>query len=110
MARFAGEWPLGKRELNIIDKNVSFLKRNIDTSGGLLAEMRNRNTITERQKEFVSGEPNQYQRNTALFDIIRRNSLTEYMSTIDSLMKTNQEHIAEILRRGGSKYFHLHER
>lgn len=97
-AQFVGDWPLGEREIGILDKNVTFLKRKISTSYGLLSEMLKHNTITQFQEEFVSAQPDDYQKNTAFLAIIRRGSLSEYMNTIDRLTETNQEHIAEILR------------
>lgn len=109
LSKFAGDWPLAKREINIIDKNVTFLKRKLDTSGGLLAEMLKYNTITQWQEESVSEQQGNIQKNTALLDIIRRGSLSDYMNTIDRLTETGQGHLAAILREGGSEYFRVYD-
>lgn len=109
LSKFAGDWPLGKREINIIDKNVTFLKRKLDTSGGLLTEMLKYNTITQWQEESVSEQQGNIQKNTALLDIIRRGSLSDYRNTIDRLTETGQGHLAAILREGGSEYFRIYD-
>ena len=103
MQRFGNVWPLRRTETRLLDANQEYLTDNIDSEGGLLSKLRAEDVINNRQYEYISDIPNNYKRNEALLDIVRRFSVTSYHTWIRCLAEINQKHIAEKLSNGSGK-------
>ena len=103
MDRFGNDWPLRKTETRLLDANQEYLTDNIDSEDGLLSKLRAEEVINNRQYEFISDKPNNYKRNEALLDIVRRFSVASFQTWIKCLADTNQRHVAETLYNGNGK-------
>lgn|SRR6218665_2542622 len=88
--------------MSILDANEESLIDLLDLSI-LLDLLCLSKVINNRQRVFISSEPNPHRRTEALLDILRRCSLHDYRQTISCLRQSNQSHIADVFESGGGR-------
>jgi hypothetical protein len=101
-AEFGDDWPLEDDRIKQLNMNHGHLINIIDPCSGLNGELRSAGVTNERQYGFISQERNTISKNKAILNIIRRQSIKDYNTTILCLTKSGQPHIAEILQGPGA--------
>jgi hypothetical protein len=86
-----------------ISSNWKSLVELIDTTCGLLEELRAVNCLTKRQTDFIRHQPDsETERNTRLMEVARRMSASDFSTFIQCFNKSGQAHIALVLSTDGS--------
>ena|SRR6218665_395192 len=104
---FGDDWPLSENDLRRLDINRESLMDLLDTTD-LCIRLFSEKVINDRQKQFISSKPTNYEKNEALLDILSKFSLRQYKKTIACMNDSNQSHIANLLSDGGGKLSFKH--
>lgn len=102
--QFGLDWPQTDREAGILQRNFEPLTTSLDTVHGFLTILFSYSIIGKLQLDFISSKKTSFDRAKAFLDILRRFSLKKYFQTAECLKESTQDHIAEILVKGGGEY------
>ena len=97
-----GVRPLKDDEVKIFECSRQGMVANISL-GSLIDMLESEDYITDQQKERIYAQPCKNDKIRELLDTIRRGSYKSLTGFIRSLRETDQEHVADILKKGGSK-------
>lgn len=94
--------PLEGRTIEFIDRKYEWLVDNLDIAHGLLDKLLSEGIINFQMMEFLSIKTKtSFKRNEDFLGILRRFSHNHFSLTVKCLRESNQDHIAELLEKGG---------
>ena len=95
---------LSKEELNRFDRHVHHLETLLDVERKhFLDILVNGGCITERHKDRVRVQQARCDKNRELLSIIRRRSYADYVTFVDTLKKTKQRPVLQVLKQNSGK-------
>lgn len=100
---FGEDWPLDKKQLQILDGNRNCLVILINPTTAFTNQLLEKEVISVREKDFIASKAIDFDKNEALLDILRRTSKRNYRKAINCLQETYQDRIANILLMQGGK-------
>ena len=84
--------------VKIIQENYVFLIENVDPMSGLLDQMFQLQSLTNRELEEIKTKEMNYKKNEELMSLLLRKSYDYYQHFIEALETTNQKHIVKELK------------
>lgn len=103
---YGSDWPLGDREIKIIDRNFDKLSTSLLTSHGFFEKMLSNGIINYEQMEFLKNETkHSFKHCEDFLSILRRFSRRSFSSTLECLRELKQDHVASMLEEGDGRFY-----